>query len=77
METKPPDVVLVDFDGLRSRGVDQISPDDGANPGKKRRGRRGPVEENLTTAQVLEKYDDGPDTGLFTDGSASPNPARG
>ena len=51
---------------------------DAKNPNAKRRGGR-PVggEENLTLAQVLERYDGGPDTGFFTDGSASPNPGPG
>ena len=41
-------------------------------------GRRRPaVEENLTVAQVLEKYTAGPTTGVFTDGSATPNPGPG
>lgn len=42
-------------------------------------GRRGGSsrEENLTTAQVLAKYTAGPDSGVFTDGSASPNPGPG
>ena len=34
-------------------------------------------EENLTTAQVLARYQQGPDTGVFTDGAAHPNPGRG
>jgi ribonuclease HI len=34
-------------------------------------------EENLTRAEVLAKYTDGPDTGVFTDGSAHPNPGPG
>jgi len=34
-------------------------------------------EENLTLAQVLAKYEDGPESGVFTDGSASPNPGPG
>lgn len=34
-------------------------------------------EENLTTAAVLEKYTSGPVTGVFTDGSADPNPGPG
>lgn len=42
----------------------------GARGGAKR-------EENLTRAEVLEKYTGGPDSGVFTDGSASPNPGRG
>jgi ribonuclease HI len=38
-------------------------------------GRAG--EENLTVAEVLARYTDGPDTGVFTDGSANPNPGPG
>jgi len=34
-------------------------------------------EENLTLAQVLEKYDGGPQDGVFTDGSSVPNPGPG
>jgi ribonuclease HI len=35
------------------------------------------TEENLTLAEVLEKYTEGPSTGVFTDGSSSPNPGPG
>jgi ribonuclease HI len=42
-----------------------------------RRSSRGPIEENLTLAEVLVKYQDGPDSGVFTDGAASPNPGPG
>lgn len=34
-------------------------------------------EENLTLAQVLEKYAAGPTSGVFTDGSSVPNPGPG
>ena len=34
-------------------------------------------EENPTVAEVLSKYRGGPDTGVFTDGSAVPNPGPG
>lgn len=34
-------------------------------------------EENLTVAEVLAKYFDGPKSGVFTDGAASPNPGPG
>ena len=37
----------------------------------------GSREENLTTAEVLEKYTAGPTSGVFTDGSAEPNPGPG
>jgi ribonuclease HI len=41
------------------------------------RGGAPRIEENLTPAEVLAKYDGGPATGVFTDGSASPNPGPG
>jgi ribonuclease HI len=34
-------------------------------------------EENLTTVAVLERYSEGPTTGVFTDGAAEPNPGPG
>lgn len=50
----------------------------GARTGAATAGRgRGAREEHLTLAQVLERYHDGPDTGVFTDGSAIPNPGPG
>lgn len=43
-----------------------------------RRGRRnGAREENLPVAEILAKYEEGPDTGVFTDGAADPNPGPG
>lgn len=39
--------------------------------------RSAPLEENLTTKQVLEKYTEGPKDGVFCDGAASPNPGPG
>lgn len=49
-------------------------------PARKVSGRvssRGQREENLTLAAVLATYTAGPDSGVFTDGSAVPNPGRG
>lgn len=40
-------------------------------------GRIVSLGDSLTTAAVLERYTAGPKTGLFTDGSASPNPGPG
>ena len=34
-------------------------------------------EENLTASAVLERYSEGPSTGVFTDGAAEPNPGPG
>ncbi len=39
--------------------------------------RTAPREENLTVAEVLEKYTEGPESGVFTDGSSVPNPGPG
>ena len=36
-----------------------------------------PVEENLPLAEVLARYTGGPQDGVFTDGSAHPNPGPG
>ncbi|MGH3441513.1 MAG: ribonuclease H family protein [Nitriliruptorales bacterium] len=41
------------------------------------RSRRGTADENLTTAEILDKYSGGPTSGVFTDGSAIPNPGPG
>lgn len=40
-------------------------------------GRRGAAEGDLTPEQVLERFTDGPLSGVFTDGSADPNPGPG
>lgn len=42
-----------------------------------RRASSGNREENLPIAAVLEKYTDGPATGVFTDGGSHPNPGPG
>ena len=41
------------------------------------RPRSGTREENLTLEQVLARYTEGPDTGVFTDGGSHPNPGPG
>lgn len=50
----------------------------GAKPFGGGNGARSSAREtNYTTAQVLERYKEGPATGVFTDGAASPNPGPG
>jgi len=44
---------------------------------KKESSTSGSREQNLTTAEVLEKYTAGPISGVFTDGAAEPNPGPG
>jgi ribonuclease HI len=38
---------------------------------------RPAAAQNLTLAEVLDTYEDGPQSGVFTDGSANPNPGPG
>ncbi len=55
----------------------QTTRDGSARPSGGRNRRQPLVEENLTIIEVLERYSEGPDTGVFTDGSAVPNPGPG
>jgi len=45
--------------------------------GARKRPRSASREENLSVAEVLAKYTDGPSTGVFTDGGSHPNPGPG
>ncbi|PZC42736.1 MAG: Ribonuclease HI [Chloroflexi bacterium] len=47
-----------------------------SRPGKPRTGSAS-LEADLTTAEVLARYTDGPTTGLFTDGACTGNPGPG
>jgi ribonuclease HI len=53
----------------------------GATEPKKRaarpRGNSASRSRDLTRAEVLDRFDDGPDTGVFTDGAAEGNPGPG
>lgn len=49
----------------------------GSGGGARRRRTASAREEHLTLLEVLETYDEGPDSGVFTDGSAIPNPGPG
>ncbi len=48
-----------------------------AKPTRRRRTSSASREENLPLAQVLEKYTEGPASGVFTDGGSHPNPGPG
>jgi ribonuclease HI len=52
------------------------SPTRSARPRQARSGA-STREQNLTVAEVLEKYTAGPKSGIFTDGAAEPNPGPG
>ncbi len=43
----------------------------------RRRGQSASRTQQLTTDEVLERFVDGPQTGIFTDGSCSGNPGPG
>ncbi|HEX2026463.1 MAG TPA: ribonuclease H [Nitriliruptorales bacterium] len=52
----------------------------GRDPAAARRGGRRagrPTENDVTLDEVLATYEAGPDSGVFTDGSANPNPGPG
>ncbi len=51
----------------------------GTAPAKTRaaRGKSVTSTKMLTTAEVLDRFDGGPTTGIFTDGSCQPNPGPG
>lgn len=75
-----PQATLDKFPGWTPKYCRDHSPK--KNAGGKGGARRRPAaraarEENLTLAKVLETYNEGPTSGIFTDGSAVPNPGRG
>lgn len=88
-----PQTVLDRYPGWKPRFCRAHSPKKKANGGAKAgksasksrssgkrggRGRGGSArEENLRLADVFLKYHDGPQDGIFTDGSCSPNPGPG
>lgn len=78
-----PDAVLEKYPGWEPRYCREHSPKKKAKAAgtkkssRKRKGTSATREENLTRAEVLEKYTEGPQTGVFTDGSSHPNPGPG
>ena len=81
-----PQAVLDKYPGWQPKYCRQHSPKKrtGARTARGAAGRGGGKdrgrslrEENLTLAEVLAKYEDGAGSGVFTDGSAVPNPGPG
>lgn len=78
-----PEAALLKYPGWVPKYCREHSPKKDASaksaPRKKKtwRPKAAPREENLTRAEVLAKYTAGPDSGVFTDGSANPNPGPG
>lgn len=83
VEFSVPDAALQKYPGWKPQYCRDHSPSKNKTKSKKRTSKSGggrggaKREENLTRAEVLSKYDGGPQTGVFTDGSASPNPGPG
>lgn len=61
----------------KARG--KMAPNPSSLPGRPETGGGSSAtrERNLTLAEVLARYVDGPKTGVFTDGAAHPNPGQG
>jgi ribonuclease HI len=75
-----PAKALEKYPGWTPKFCREHSPAKGKKKTRKAGGRRrggSSREEDLTLAQVLEKYEDGPQDGVFTDGSSHPNPGPG
>lgn len=82
-EFEVPRAALDKYPGWEPRYCREHSPNRrGAAKGGRRAGassarKTARREENLTRAEVLAKYTDGPQSGVFTDGSSIPNPGPG
>ena len=80
-----PQAAIDQYPGWQPRYCREHSPTQPASADRKtRRPTRGGAdrgsslrEEHLTLAEVLSKYRSGPRSGVFTDGSAVPNPGPG
>jgi ribonuclease HI len=73
---------------IKCREAQTAGPGSGGSPTKSRAKSSRPrthaaapgssrSELNLTVAEVLDRFTEGPDSGVFTDGAASPNPGPG
>ena len=78
-EFKVPQAALDKYPGWAPKYCRDHSPKKKTKSAKssKKRPASRTREENLTRAEVLEKYTDGPQTGVFTDGGSHPNPGPG
>jgi ribonuclease HI len=74
-----PQSALDKYKGWEPKYCREHSPSKKKTAPKKPRPSRGGAkrEENLTRAEVLDKYTEGPESGVFTDGSSIPNPGPG
>lgn len=71
-----PEATLAKFPGWTPKVCLACKNGKGA-PRKAARPRADARESNRTTAEVLATFSEGPSSGVFTDGAASPNPGPG
>jgi len=77
---RPPQSLLERFPGWQPKTCPRChraSTASGGGGGDRPAVAPGAVEDLLTVAEVLARYHDGPSSGVFTDGSATPNPGPG
>ena len=73
-----PDAALQKYPGWQPKYCRKHSPSKKKKSSKRATPKRSQTrEENLTLADVLTKYHDGPQDGVFTDGGSIPNPGPG
>ena len=74
-----PQAALDKFDGWEPKYCREHSPAKNNNkkPATRRRSGGAKRDGYLTPEEVLAKYEGGPQSGVFTDGSSSPNPGPG
>jgi ribonuclease HI len=72
------DEVLARYEGWTPRWCRECKPASGRSTGtakpRRKKTANGPM---MTVAEVIERYTEGPDCGVFTDGGSVPNPGPG
>lgn len=84
-EFQVPEATLAKYPGwqpkqclsCKKKSAPAAAPKKKSTPARGSRASGGSREENLSVAEVLAKYTDGPLDGVFTDGAAEPNPGPG
>ena len=76
-----PKAVLARYPGWKPKQCKKCMPPKASKPAKsatpKKPAKRSSQEACLTLQEVLQRYQGGPMTGIFTDGSSVPNPGPG
>ena len=72
-----PDQALEKYPGWKPKYCKEHSPKKASDPSKSKSFASVTLLNDLTLEEVLERFSEGPDSGLFTDGSSRPNPGPG